>query len=293
VISIAEVQRIAGSLGMSPAVVNHDYVLGCFLHFLSIQSHVRRSWLFKGGTSLQKCHFGTYRFSEDLDFTVLEAITVEGIRAIADRAKTAMQDSIGIRTDEVATRIDVMNDDYGHESFEARIYYRGPWNYGGSSKSLQIHLSRNELVAFPAQDRQIVHSYSDRDILPKASVRVYSLEETLVEKLRALSGQRRHAIARDVFDLFFLLTHGVDEGKAIAALSDKLLIKGIDMESIRIDTTEARRADFELNWTRNLEYLLPDQLKVPFGDAWDRSIALLKRALAEGKTRTAWTASSP
>ena len=27
-------------------------------------------WIFKGGTCLKKCYFDTYRFSEDLDFTL-------------------------------------------------------------------------------------------------------------------------------------------------------------------------------------------------------------------------------
>ncbi len=31
----------------------------------------RRPWVFKGGTCLKKCYIETYRFSEDLDFTVL------------------------------------------------------------------------------------------------------------------------------------------------------------------------------------------------------------------------------
>jgi len=30
------------------------------------------SWAFKGGTCLKKCYFETYRFSEDLDFTLTE-----------------------------------------------------------------------------------------------------------------------------------------------------------------------------------------------------------------------------
>ena len=30
------------------------------------------SWVFKGGTCLKKCYFETYRFSEDLDFTLLD-----------------------------------------------------------------------------------------------------------------------------------------------------------------------------------------------------------------------------
>ncbi len=29
-------------------------------------------WVFKGGTCLKKCYFETYRFSEDLDFTLTD-----------------------------------------------------------------------------------------------------------------------------------------------------------------------------------------------------------------------------
>lgn len=38
-----EIRRIAGSLGVDPMIVNHDYVLGCFLHYLSLQDTVKMS----------------------------------------------------------------------------------------------------------------------------------------------------------------------------------------------------------------------------------------------------------
>ena len=30
-----------------------------------------RTWVFKGGTCLRKCYYETFRFSEDLDFTIV------------------------------------------------------------------------------------------------------------------------------------------------------------------------------------------------------------------------------
>jgi predicted nucleotidyltransferase component of viral defense system len=33
-------------------------------------NELAESWVFKGGTCLKKCYFETYRFSEDLDFTL-------------------------------------------------------------------------------------------------------------------------------------------------------------------------------------------------------------------------------
>lgn len=76
-ISQAEIRRIAGALGVDPQIIDHDYVLGCFLHYLSLEEQVKKYWIFKGGTSLAKCYFSEYRFSEDLDFTALDTITIE------------------------------------------------------------------------------------------------------------------------------------------------------------------------------------------------------------------------
>ena len=61
-ISIDEVRRIAGVLELEPRVIDHDYVLGCYLCFLGTQSIVQRKWLFKGGTALRKCYFEEYKF---------------------------------------------------------------------------------------------------------------------------------------------------------------------------------------------------------------------------------------
>lgn len=37
----------------------------------AIDQDLSASWVFKGGTCLKKCFLETYRFSEDLDFTVM------------------------------------------------------------------------------------------------------------------------------------------------------------------------------------------------------------------------------
>lgn len=35
-----------------------------------MRMRLAKSWIFKGGTCLKKCFFETYRFFEDLDFTL-------------------------------------------------------------------------------------------------------------------------------------------------------------------------------------------------------------------------------
>ena len=68
----SEIIRLAGELGLQPRVVEKDYVLGWVLAGIARDEALSRAWLFKGGTCLKKCFFETYRFSEDLNFTVIE-----------------------------------------------------------------------------------------------------------------------------------------------------------------------------------------------------------------------------
>lgn len=115
-IAIDEIRRIAEDIGVAPTVVDHDYVLGCFLHYLSLQPEVKQRLIFKGGTSLRKCHFADYRFSEDLDFTATKAIATTTIQRFINETKNAMQESIGVRADKQEVVVDTISDDYGKES---------------------------------------------------------------------------------------------------------------------------------------------------------------------------------
>ena len=65
-----EILEAASALGLLPNVVEKDYVLGWLLAGINAHPDLAASWVFKGGTCLKKCYFETYRFSEDLDFTL-------------------------------------------------------------------------------------------------------------------------------------------------------------------------------------------------------------------------------
>jgi len=53
-------------------VIEKDYVLGWVLDATAAEPALAQTWIFKGGTCLRKCYYETYRFSEDLDFTILD-----------------------------------------------------------------------------------------------------------------------------------------------------------------------------------------------------------------------------
>ncbi len=72
-ISRQEIMDFSREFGLSPNIVEKDYLLGWVLAGISNHGELGAEWIFKGGTCLKKCYFETYRFSEDLDFTVKKA----------------------------------------------------------------------------------------------------------------------------------------------------------------------------------------------------------------------------
>ena len=62
-------------------------MLGWILWGIGSEPELSNTWIFKGGTCLKKCFIETYRFSEDIDFTILPdgPITPEEIERAVER----------------------------------------------------------------------------------------------------------------------------------------------------------------------------------------------------------------
>jgi hypothetical protein len=71
VITGADIVERVAEWQLTEEVIEKDYVLGWLLWGIGADPTLGNSWVFKGGTCLKKCYIETYRFSEDLDFTVL------------------------------------------------------------------------------------------------------------------------------------------------------------------------------------------------------------------------------
>ena len=68
----ADIDDRVRAWGLREDVVEKDYVLGWVLWSIGVDPVLGGTWIFKGGTCLKKCYNVTSRFSEDLDFTVVE-----------------------------------------------------------------------------------------------------------------------------------------------------------------------------------------------------------------------------
>jgi predicted nucleotidyltransferase component of viral defense system len=100
--------------GLAAQVVEKDYVLGWVLAGIFNHPVIGSSWVFKGGTCLKKCFFETYRFSEDLDFTLSEANHLDQVFLVSCFKEIAqwVYNEAGIEIPQNLIRFDVYQNKY-------------------------------------------------------------------------------------------------------------------------------------------------------------------------------------
>ncbi len=192
---ISNTMMTAGGRRIPEAVIERDYVLAWFLTGLA--GHPLRDVLaFKGGTALRRCWFADYRFSEDLDFTLTRPITFEKILAGLNEIFANIEADSGLRI-----AFD-RKDRHAHQnSHTFYLRYQGPLP---AASDVKVDITINEVLCFPLHDRPIQRIYDSFDDLPEGpTVKVYALEEIVVEKLLALSDRTRNE-PRDLYDLWHL-----------------------------------------------------------------------------------------
>ncbi len=157
----AELRRHAVAAGVDTMVQDLDYGLGWFLAGLFTQTPAAQYLVFKGGTCLRKCYFANYRFSEDLDFTLSQAWPIEALAEALEQVRAWGLDADGPDFGAAPVRIEVVNDEYGLESFQARVYYRGPLRWVGPPRAIQ--LDWNWSLRCKHRNRPPIHNQSNAD----------------------------------------------------------------------------------------------------------------------------------
>lgn len=263
-----EVMDFAREFGLAPQVIEKDYTLGWLLAGIAAHPEIGQSWAFKGGTCLKKCYFETYRFSEDLDFTLTnpehltEAFLLETFRQVADWIYG--QAGIEVLTDTI--RFEVYANPRSHNSAQGRVGYHGPMQRRGDVPRIKLDLTDDEVLVLAPVMREVHHPYSDR---PDAGIhaRCYGFEEVFAEKIRALAERER---PRDLYDVVHLYRReGINPDRALIlnTLAEKCRFKGIDVPTMAILASQPQRVDLEADWANMLAHQLP--VLPPFQQFWD------------------------
>jgi predicted nucleotidyltransferase component of viral defense system len=248
-------------------VLERDYVLSWILAGIARVDTLRNTLVLKGGTALKKCYFGEYRFSEDLDFSTTGAMpTGEAMEHAIQEAcyvTAKLLDEYAPVRIECERYVEKEPHPGGQEAFTIRAQL--PWQKQPHTR-VWIEIAADEKVLRPFEQRTIIHEYGEP---LNARVTVYSLEEIVAEKLRAILQHAEkfeqrgwvRSRARDYYDLWRVLGTYKDE-MTFSGFADFLIekceVRGVEFNSSDDFFHEAMLTYVEKTWDQWLAPLVPN-----------------------------------
>jgi len=233
-----EIRQKAREHGVPVSTVERDYAQNWLLMALSSLPLV-----LKGGTDIRKVYIDDYRFSDDLDFTLLDRIDKGGLEVLIEKAVEKARVESGISFNEDIRLQKNVN------GFETDVYFQ-IMQRGESRIRIKIDITKceNEKLFLPVNTKKIIHPYFDN---LNGEVRVYALEEIMAEKIRSLFQRTR---PRDLYDVWYMWDK-IDRRKVFKILPEKFKIKNVEID---IEDFERRKDDFKNAWENSLRHQLKE-----------------------------------
>lgn len=203
---------------------------------------------------LKKIYFEDYRYSEDLDFTLLDADTTN------EQIFQWFREIFEYIREEANIPLEIMENNV-HEDGGINFYisFIGPLGGQGNNKWAKVDISRCEQLVFEPEMKDVFIDYSD---LEEHQLLCYPLEEVLVEKMRSIMQRMQ---ARDFYDIWYLLEeHGMDADFYIAEFATKCASKNLNAADFPKKMDE-RLPQYKGRWKSSLSEqikYLPDFDKV-------------------------------
>lgn len=189
-----EIQQKAREAGVRDQQIEKDYILSWILKGIAFHEQLSKTLAFKGGTVLKKIYFEDYRYSEDLDFTLLDtSLPNEQIFAWFGKIFEYIKEEANIPLEIIE------NNEHADGGINFYISYTGPLGGMGSNKSVKVDISKSEKLEFESVLKPAFIAYSD---IEEHQLLCYRLEEVLVEKMRSVMQRMQ---ARDFYDIWYLL----------------------------------------------------------------------------------------
>ncbi|MFH1247159.1 MAG: nucleotidyl transferase AbiEii/AbiGii toxin family protein [Candidatus Micrarchaeota archaeon] len=214
------------------AYVEKDIWLTYLLRHIYSFDNALDELAFKGGTCLVKCHYGYYRFSEDLDFTWTGGKKQSkklNRRAFESKYVKPLVEGFGLGFEETSEI--KRGARHSHSGKVLNYFFTLPIvEQRVQLPKVKINISFDETIVFPLDKVKIQPFYvpfenkreligyfgkAAEDYFAEFSIPVYSKEEIACEKIRALLTRREKINrSRDVVDLFYL-SKDVDLAKVV------------------------------------------------------------------------------
>lgn len=197
-----EILTYAAKYSLSANTIEKDYVINWILAGIVNSKILREKWIFKGGTCLKKCYFEAYRFSEDLDFTIIEASHINRSFLTTEFRNVSnwIYEESGIEIPVDHMQFEEYKNPRGNISIAGKLAYKGPLQRRAHMSTIKLDLTNDELMVRQPTWRNVHHPYSDLHA-EQLKILTYSIEEIFAEKLRALVERMR---PRDLYDVIHL-----------------------------------------------------------------------------------------
>lgn len=195
-----EIQNKAREVGVRDQQIEKDYIISWILQGIAHHEQLSTTITFKGGTVLKKVYFKDYRFSEDLDFTLLDK------NILNEQIFNWFNEVFEYIRDEANIPLEIIdNNEHQDGGINFYISYVGPLGGTGANKRVKVDVSKSEQLQFDPVMKGAFLSYSDQE---EHQLLCYTLEEVFVEKLRSVMQRMQ---ARDFYDLWYLAEmHGIE-----------------------------------------------------------------------------------
>jgi predicted nucleotidyltransferase component of viral defense system len=262
-IKSSELNKIANKEGVRQQQIEKDYMISWILWGISNHTLLNKVLAFKGGTCLKKIYFENYRYSEDMDFTLVS--NGDNILSNDDIFLAFSDLFIAIKEEANIDLTIPENSKEIHESsgsLKFYINYVGP--LGGNGDHVKVDLTKGEKLEFDTVYRKVLHQYSDLEELGEDfNVQSYHINEVVIEKMTALMGR---TVPRDLYDFDYLTNfEGVELQNVYYEFERKATHKGHNPKEF-IEKVSKKIQILESSWNENLSHQVKDLPK--FKDVW-------------------------
>lgn len=227
-----------------------DYVLSWLLIGIA-KSKLCKNVTFKGGAALKKFYFPDYRFSENLDFTLLTEMSLKEI-------ELQLQEICQIVLNESNIKMAFKNSEKHINGYTFYINFSGSLDADIKRGEIKADFTIKEKLIFEPSFKKLLRSYDEYLDMPKnIKMKVYTLEEIFIEKiLSVLDNARREP--RDIYDLWYLLKNKCVNYELLA---EPILEKGRYKEIISFDlilVLKKKENAYKKLWEQRLVYHIID-----------------------------------
>ena len=257
-----ELLTLAKARGVPVATLEKDYVLGWFLAAIQKHSNLLENWIFKGGTCLKKCYLENYRFSEDLDFSLIDASQLNKVTVKDSMFSIAewLYEEVDLEVPVEKIKIDEYKNSRDKICIQVSVRFQGPLRPKSKAcwPKVKFDLTADEKIVEVPESRLVFHSYSDK---PSQAIYVnaYPIEELFAEKLRALSERCR---PRDLYDVVMLFQNkeqfNLSSVSCLNILEKKCYFKSIDVPNFTMIKNHSQKQILDLQWRNMLQHQITD-----------------------------------